>query len=142
MNKIEKENPFLVKSNLLKGTNFREIEKNARSKFKEIKKQTKRKPYIRSAYFNKQKVFFDYFWTHLNQKRKRERKTRLKLFDVAVEVIKNSKRPPVSVDNPTDRNETLHRFTGATKGGRLFCVQIKEDKKRGSKYFMSAFWIK
>ncbi len=142
MNKIPKENPYLAKSGLLKGTNLKEIGKKAMAEFREIERRTKRKAYIKSAYFNKQKVFFDYFWDHLNQKRKRERKTRLKLFNVAIEVIKNSKNPPVSVDNPANRNETLHRFIGVTKNGKLFCVQIKEDKKKGNKYFMSAFWVK
>ena len=40
MNKIEKENPYLVKSSLIKGTSLKEIEKNTRSKFREIERQT------------------------------------------------------------------------------------------------------
>lgn len=135
-------NPYFVKSSPLSGTDFKELEKKAKIIFREIEKKTKRKPYIRSAYFNKQKVFFDYFWQHLNQKRKKERKLRLKLFNVAIEVIKDSRNAPASVDNPSNRNETLHRFAGLTRDKKLFYVQIKEDKKRGHKYFMSAFWAK
>ena len=126
----------------LSGTNLKELEKRAKDVFKEIKIRTKRKPYIRSAYFSKQKVFFDYFWQHLNQKRRRERRVRLQLVAVAIEVIKNSRNAPPSNDNPANRNEILHRFAGLTKDKRLFYVQIKEDKRRGHKYFMSAFWAK
>ncbi len=134
--------PYQIKSLKLSGTDFEELKKKAKDIFKEIKSRTKRKPYIKSAYFNKQKVFFDYFWQHLNQKRRRERKVRLQLFAIAIELIRNSRNTPLSNDNPANRNETLHRFAGLTKDKRLFYVQIKEDKKRGHKYFMSAFWAK
>ena len=132
--------PYQAKSLKLSGTDLKELEKKAKDIFKDIKSRTKRKPYIRSAYFNKQKVFFDYFWQHLNQKRPRQRFERLQLFALAVEVIKYSRNTPMSQDNPANRNEILHRFAGLTKDKRLFYVQIKEDKRRGHKYFMSAFW--
>lgn len=135
-------NPYFVKSSTLSGTDFKELENKAKIIFREIEKKTKRKPYIRSVYFNKQKVFFDYFWQHLNQKRRRERGVRLQLFAVAIELIKNSRNAPASVDNPSNRNETLHRFAGLTRDKKLFYVQIKENKKKGHKYFMSAFWAK
>ena len=48
--------------------------------YSEIEKRTKRKPYVRSAYFSKQKIFFDYFWLHLRQKPFAERARRLKFF--------------------------------------------------------------
>lgn len=50
------------------GTSYHEIKKKAFGLFNEIKKKTKRKPYIRSAYFGKQKVFFELFWEHLFKK--------------------------------------------------------------------------
>jgi len=133
---------YQTKSLKLSGTDIKELEKKAKDIFKDIKSRTKRKPYIKSAYFSKQKVFFDYFWQHLNQKRRRERKVRLQLFAVAIELIKNSRNAPISNDNPANRNEILHRFAGLTKDKKLFYVQIKEDKRRGHKYFMSAFWAK
>jgi hypothetical protein len=133
---------YQTKTKKLPGTSYSEVRKEALVLFNQIKKRTKRRPYIRSAYFKKQKIFFDYFWVHLNQKRRRERQIRLQLFAVAVEVIKNSRNAPVSNDNPANRNEILHRFAGLTKDKRLFYVQIKEDKRRDHKYFMSAFWAK
>ena len=57
--------PYFTKVNKLPGTNYTEVKKNADIIFKQIKSKTKRRPYIRSAYFNKQKVFFDFFWQHL-----------------------------------------------------------------------------
>ena len=134
--------PYQTKSLKLSGTDFKEIEKKAKDVFKNIKSKTKRKPYIRSAYFGKQKIFFDYFWQHLKQKRKRERRVRLQLFNLAVEVIENSKNSPTSNDNPANKNEILHRFAGLTRDKKLFYVQIKEDKRRNHKYFMSALWAK
>lgn len=133
---------YQSKSSKLSGTDLKELWKKAQAVFKNIKSRTKRKPYIRSAYFNKQKVFFDYFWQHLNQKSPRQRFERLQLFASAIEIIKYSRNSPISQDNPTNRNEILHRFAGLTKDKKLFYVQIKEDKKRGHKYFMSVFWAK
>ena len=66
---------------------------------------------------------------------------RLQLFAVAIEVIMYSRNAPISNDNPSNQNEILHRFAGITRDKRVFYVQIKEDKKRGHKYFMSAFWV-
>jgi len=75
---------------------YGEIRNNALFVFNQIKKKTKRKPYIRSAYFNKQKIFFDYFWMHLFQKNPKERIKRLKYFEASIDLIKNSKNHPFS----------------------------------------------
>ena len=50
--------PYQTKTRKLPGTSYSEVRKQALAVFNEIKKRTKRKPYIKSAYFNKQKVFF------------------------------------------------------------------------------------
>ena len=81
----------------------------------------------------------DFFWTHLFQKNHRERVRRLKFFAAAVELIKNSRNHPVTVENPHKKGELLHRFAGLTKEGELFYAQIKEDRRSGNKYFMSCF---
>lgn len=131
--------PYQSKFNRLPGSNYAEVKKNAEIIFKQIKSKTKRNPYIRSAYFNKQKIFFDFYWQHLSQKRPVERYIRLKYFEAAIDVIKNSKNIPISKQNPNKNNEILHRFFGLTKNREIFYVQIKEDKKSGKKYFMSCF---
>ena len=139
MNKLIKTEIYQTKSNKLPGTNYREVLKKANVVFKSIKRKTKRKPYLRSAYFLKQKVFFDYFWLHLFQKREAERARRLAYFEAALELIQNSRNHPESMQNPNKKSETLHRFTGVTKNKEVFYVQIKENKRKGTKQFMSLF---
>lgn len=123
----------------LTGSNYVEVKKNAETIFKQIKSKTKRRPYIKSAYFNKQKIFFDYFWEHLFQKSLKDRTLRLKYFYCAIDLIKSSRIAPESKDNHENKNETFHRFSGKTKSKEKFAVQIKENKKTGKKDFMSCF---
>ena len=131
--------PYQTKIKKLPGTSYSKVRKEALFLFNQIKKRTKRRPYIRSAYFNKQKIFFDYFWSHLFQKSPKERTKRLKYFEAAIEVIKESRNHPTSEENPHKKSEILHRFVGLTKEKELFYVQIKENKRSGKKYFMSCF---
>lgn len=131
--------PYQTKIKKLSGTNYSEVKKNADIIFKEIKSKTKRRPYIRSAYFKKQKIFFDYFWEHLFQKSFNERTKRLKYFSCAIDLIKNSKNEPKFFNNPMKKSEILYRFAGLTKDKELFYVQIKEDVKNDKKYLMSVF---
>jgi hypothetical protein len=131
--------PYQTQTGKLSGSSYAEVRINASLILKQIQKKTKRKPYIRSAFFNKQKVFFDYFWPHLIQKSFKERIKRLKYLNCAIDLIKNSRNEPVSFENPMHRSEILHRFAGLTKNKELFYVQIKEDKKTNKKYFMSVF---
>ncbi len=126
----------------LPGTNYKEVYPSASAIFKQIKSRTKRKPYIRSAYFNKEKVFLDYFWQHLRQKNLKDRTRRLKYYQGALDLIKNSKLEPTSKQNPDRSSEILHRFVGLTRNKEVFFVQISENKKTDQKYFMSVFPLK
>lgn len=130
---------YQVKSAKLPGTNYKEVYKKAQVVFKEVKKRTKRKPYIRSVYFSKQKVFFDYFWIHLFEKQRPERFQRLKYFEAALELIQKYRNHPHSMQNPSKVSETLHRFTGVTRDNEIFYVQIKQNKRKGTKQLMSVF---
>ncbi len=125
--------------NKLSGTRYAEIRNQALSIFSRIKKRTKRRPYVRSVYFRKQKIFFDYFWPHLYQKHHKERLKRLRYFEAAVDLIRNSRTGPTSGQNPNKKSEILHRFEGLTKDKEQFSVQIKEDLRTDKKYFMSCF---
>ena len=131
--------PYQTRAKKLSGTSYREIHSDILDIFKHIKSKTKRRPYIRSVYFKKQKIFFDYFWEHLWQKSWKERVKRLKYFPCAIELIQKSRQEPTSKQNPNKKSEILHRFAGLTKDRELFYVQIKENKKTGQKYFMSVF---
>lgn len=113
--------------------------KKAQAIYSQIKHRTKRKPCLRSAYFNKQKIFFDYFWVHIAQKARHQRKSRLKYLPCAIDLIRNSRNKPSSRINPNKKTEFLHRFAWLTKDKELFFVQIKEAIKTDRKYLMSVF---
>ena len=130
---------FSSKYSRERGTSFEELARKARRTFDLETKKSKRTPYVRSAYFNKDKVFLNLFWTHLNQKSPKERVSRLRFVDCAFDLIRNSRSAPTSKLNPNNHSEMLHRFAGESKDGFMFYVQIKEDLKDGRKSFMSVF---
>lgn len=123
----------------LSGTSYSELIKQARRIFHDIERQSKRKAYIRSAYFSKEKIFFDYFWEHLNQKRPPERIRRLRFFSCAIELIQNSRHKPKAIHDPQSKHVRFHRFAGVTKENELFYVQVKEDLKTKQKHLISVF---
>jgi len=131
---------YKTKVNKFSGTNFQEVCKKALGMYKQIKKKTKRRPYIRSVYFNKSKIFLELFWKHLQEKENfRDKTRRVKYFSCAIDLIQCSRFNPISKDNPNRSSEILHRFTGITKNNDLFFVQIKENKRNGEKWLMSVF---
>lgn len=121
------------------GTNNREVYKKAFNFYSAIKKRSKRRAYIRSAYFNKNKIFLSLFWQHLLDKHHNERTRRPKYFPCAIELIRNSKFHPTSIENVDRKSEILHRFMGITPENEVFYVQIKENKNSGQKYLISIF---
>jgi hypothetical protein len=82
---------YQAKSKKISGTSYSEVFHGAFAIYDEIKKKTKRRPYVRSAYFKREKIFLDYFREHLFQKRPNERMKRLKFFKAAIELVKYSK---------------------------------------------------
>lgn len=130
---------FRTKAEVISGTDYKEVHHKARAIYLAFKKRTKRRTYIRSAYFKTDKVFLDLFWEHLQQKNWRDRVRRLKLYSVALDLIQHSKIHPVTVQNPNKGSEVLHRFRGETKNKNRFIVQIKENKRTNQKVFLSVF---
>ncbi len=124
---------------LLPGSNYAEVYRRAKEVFAVVKGKTKRKPYIRSKHFDREKIFFDYFWVHLYQKPPRERMKRLKYVAAALEVLHQSQYPPKSIVHRHNQHEMLHRFAGVTPHGQKFFVQVKETISTGTKQFMSTF---
>ncbi|MEK7064339.1 MAG: hypothetical protein AAB973_01895 [Patescibacteria group bacterium] len=132
--------PYQTKTSIVSGSEYKEVHKKILDYFQTIKAKTKRKPYVRSPFFHKEKVFFDFFWTHLFQKSNwKDRTRRLKFFPAAVDLIKNTHQRPESKPNPNKKSETLHRFAGLTKEKQLFFVQIKENKRTKTKQLISIF---
>jgi hypothetical protein len=131
---------YKTKVRKFSGSDFHEVHQNAFGLYTEIKKKSKRRAYVRSNYFNKDKIFLDLFWQHLFTKQNwRDRVRRMKYFGCAIELIKKSSFEPKSKENPNKSTEILHRFYGITAEHELFCIQIKEDKKRGQKFLISVF---
>lgn len=122
------------------GARWAELRKKALLFYREIEQKTKRRAYIRSTYFNKQKIFLGLFWSHLYEKQNLKDKTRrIKYFPCAIELIQNSRFKPLTVENPNKKSEIFYRFYGCTPNNGRFCVQIKGDKNSGEKWFISVF---
>lgn len=133
-------NIYKTKIQKLAGTNYHEVYKKAFAIYSRIRKQSKRRTYVRSAYFNKSKIFLSIFWQHLNDKLNHKDKTRrVKYFPCAIDLVKNNRFDPVSKENVDRKSEILHRFTGETGDKVIFFVQVKEDKSTGEKFLISIF---
>jgi len=131
---------YKTRNSKLHGTDFKEVHKKAQAFYNVIKKKTKRRPFVRSAYFKKEKIFLGLFWHHLYEKKHyKDQMRRMKYLPCAIELIQNSPFEPESKENPNKRNEILHRFAGITKENDVFFVQIKEDKKSCQKFLISVF---
>ncbi len=133
---------YQTKVQHLSGSSYREISKQARLLMHQIEKRTRRKPYIRSAYFDKEKIFLDYFWPHLDQNSKRERLRRMRYLSCAIELIEYSKNAPEINNELGSKKVVLYRFAGKTPENELFYVQIKGDLKNSHKYLMSVFPVR
>ena len=121
------------------GSSYREVLKEAEAIFKQIKSRTKRTPYARSKYFRSEKIFLNILWSHLHEKHERERVRRLKFYACAIDLIKSSSYDPITRENFKQRDEVLHRFSGKSKEGEIFTVQIKENKRTKRKDLISIF---
>jgi hypothetical protein len=130
---------YTTKVKRLTGSSYTEVYPKAKNIFRIIESRTKRRPYIRSAYFGGEKIFLDYFWNHLQGKNWRDRFRRLQQYPCALDLLKNNRLEPVSKENSAKSSETFHRFKGINGNGQVFFVQVKESRKNGEKDFMSSF---
>jgi len=131
---------YKTKSHRLPGTHWHQVIEKAFGQYKEIKNKTKRRPYVRSAYFDKEKIFLGLFWHHLHEKTNiRDKTRRLKYFPCAIELVQNSKVKPTTQTSKEETNIILHRFAGTTPDGDSFFVQIKENTKNNQKWLISVF---
>lgn len=130
---------YKTKKPKIPGTSFKEVNKIAKLIFKSVKAKSKRTPYIRSSYFKKEKIFLTLFWDHLFDKKEMDRVRRLKFYECALDLIKNSNYNPETRENFAKKDELLHRFYGATEKGEEFVVQIKENKRTKRKDLISVY---
>lgn len=131
---------FQTKAKKLPGTDTSEVYKKAFRLYAAIQtKNPRRRTHIRSAYFNKDKIFLALFWQHLKEKHHKDRTRRLKYFPCALELIRHSKFHPTSIESSEKKSVMLHRFMGITPDNEIFYVQIKENKRNGQKHLISIF---
>ncbi len=138
---------YKTKTKRIPGTSYKEIRKGAFKIHQEIKRKSKRKPYIRSVYFKKDKIFLDLFWTHIFEKKNywdQMRRTKFTFNNITLVCrLIDGKYPNyeavIPKENPNKLSEILHRFAGTSADNELFFVQIKEDKRTGRKYLISIF---
>lgn len=134
------------KCDLLPGTSYPEVVAAARREYHVIQKRNPRRiPYVRSAYFKKdsrqEKIFISNFWDHLKSKRATDQRRRLRFYVCAIDLLRNAKNEPEVVIGE-EPGTLKYRFIGKANNGELFCVQIKQDKKTGRKDFISVFPVK
>lgn len=131
---------YKTRADKLPGTHWHQVMKKAFGLYKEIKSKSKRRPYLRSAHFDKEKIFLGIFWQNLHEKTNLNDKTRrLKYFPCAVELIQNSRIKPTTKPSKEETSVLLHRFAGITPDGDRFFVQIKEYTKNNQKWLISMF---
>lgn len=134
-------NYYCTQIGLIRGSRYETISKVAVRIYNRTVSNSRRKPYVRSKYFNKKKIFLDLFWMHLYDKNKKERMIRLRYFELALDLIKNSQIAPTLKMNPNKPSELLYRFYGMSLNKQKFVVQIKENIQTGQRWFMSVFPI-
>lgn len=128
------------KCGTLAGTDYVELSKAARKEYKKIQaRNPRRQPYVRSAYFKRDKIFMGQFWEHLKQKRSSDQQRRLRFYACAVDLLLNSRLEPDTKQNPDRKGQLVHRFAGITKHDELFFVQVRESRRTNRKDFMSVF---
>ncbi len=131
---------YKSKYGVLPGTSYAEVMAAARREYHTIQKCTPRRvAYVRSRYFTKDKIFLNTFWEHLKQKHPADQMRRLKYYLAALDLIRNSTEQPETIFSNEDLNTLLHRFSGLTRNGDRFSVQIKENKRTNRKDFLSVF---
>ena len=131
--------PYRAKATSLPGTRYTEVAPLARALLRSIARRTKRRPYLRSAYFGKDKIFFTYFWKHLMQLPRYQRVRRLKYLPCAIELIRKSRQMPEVYLKRDRPREIFYRFSGQAPNGPEFAVQIKENLRTRRKELMSVF---
>ena len=133
-------NVYKTKAEIIRGTTLKDVLQRAKLAYAKVSGRTKRRPYIRSDYFRKQKIFLPLFWSHLHQKYAwLDKIRRLRYFLCALDLLQHSHIVPTTVQDPNQPDELLHRFTGVASNGKQFHVQVKENKRSGRKDLLSVF---
>jgi hypothetical protein len=102
--------------------------------YKSLITNPRRKPNVRSKYFDHKKVFLDEFWTQILFRNLADRRRRLAFYICAIDLIKNSKCAP---EIKYEKGKKLLEFRGIAKNGEKFAVHLRQSKD--NIYMMSCF---
>lgn len=130
---------YRCKAAPLRGHRFVDIMPQVRKEFRTLQKRTKRRPHVRSDYFKKNKIFFDYFWQHMQRKSVVDRARRLKYFPCALEVLRKSRHNPTTFVDINQPDIIKHEFVAIAPDGVRFSVIIQEDRKTDKKQLLSLY---
>lgn len=118
------------------GTSYEEIIRNARKQHQVIKKRTKRQPYIRSKYFNRDKIFVNLFWEHLMQKHRGEQQQRARFYLCAIDLLRNNTHDPRTIFTYGNLNIMLHRFIGISKDKEFLRTSKTKQKNWSQRFYI------
>ena len=131
---------YQSKYNQLPGTSYQEIINAAHYHHQKLQKRNpRRRVYVRSRYFNRDKVFLTLFWPHLLQKRRGDQMRRAKLYLCALDLLRNYNYLNGAVIENGHPEATLLRFMGRTKDGVLYVVQVKVYIRSNRKDLISVY---
>lgn len=130
---------YKTKAHPIPGTRYADVAPQARALLRTIERRTKRRPYLRSAYFKKDKIFLTYYWKHLSQLKTYQRTRRLKYLPCAIELLRKSRHQPERYRKREQEKEVYYRFFGISPNGIEFVVQVKGNEKTNRKELLSVF---
>lgn len=130
---------YQCKAKPFSGHRFVDIIPQARKLLRTLQKQTKRRVYIRAVYFHKDKIFFDFFWQHMQTKSAVDRARRLKYLPCALELLRNSRCDPISFMDEYQSGIIKHEFKGNSPDGMNFSVIVQEDRKTNKKQLLTLY---
>lgn len=131
---------FQSKYHQLPGTSYQEVINAAYYHHQKLQRRNpRRRVYVRSKYFKRDKVFLTLFWPHLLQKRKGEQIRRAKLYLCALDLLRNYQDLDGAVIDRSHPESVLLRFKGRTKDGVLFIVQVKYQIRSDRRDFISVY---
>lgn len=130
---------YQCKAKPISGRRFVDVIPQARKLLRTVQKKTKRRAYIRSAYFHKDKIFFDFFWQHMLAKSAVDRARRLKYLPCALELLRSSRCDPLSFIDEYQPGIIKHEFKGRSPDGMNFSVIVQEDRKTNKKQLLTLY---
>jgi hypothetical protein len=122
-----------VKSKLYSSV-YARVHHQAMAHYESLINNPRRKPCVRSKYFDNKKVFLDEFWTQILRRNFADRRRRLAFYVCAIDLIKNTRCEP---EIKHESGKKFYEFYGVAKNGEKFVVHLRQSKD--NIYMVSCF---